>query len=510
MEPRLKEKLLKISMSLRYFWRRISPPLSSERRKVIQEQLGEESSPDFDFFLLTLLSSVIATLGLLTDSAATIIGAMLVAPLMTPIIGLGMASVTGNSRLLKKATSALVRGALLSIFVSFLLTLGNRFMPFLDLRPESLPHEVLIRTQPSPIDLGIALAGGLAAAFALAMPNISAALPGVAIATALMPPLSVVGVGLAFGRLDVAGGALLLFLTNAVTIAFAGMLVFVALGFNRMRETTDGNVHRLPRSLVVSAIVILILLAPLTYFSIKFVRQGALIREQAAEREQIEKIVSEEVAKINDSELADLEIVNQDNLLRLLLTVRTKKPLQHAQGEALQNAIVERLGYMNKEIELSINQVLIINLDPKAPPTFTPTPTVTQTATQGPSPTFTQTSTPTATGTPLPSKTPTPTQTATFTPTATHTSTPYPAYVSRVTFPGLKLRQFPNGPEIGSLRLGETLKVLYGYQIVDGLVWIEVQDSAGRLGWVPQIYLITPTPTATPTAALSISMTPTP
>ena len=71
----------------------------------------------------------------------------------------------------------------------------------------------------------------MAAAFALAMPSISAALPGVAIATALMPPLGMIGIGIAMGRWEVAGGALLLFLTNAVTIAFAGMLVFFALGF---------------------------------------------------------------------------------------------------------------------------------------------------------------------------------------------------------------------------------------------------------------------------------------
>jgi len=496
MERKTNDKLLKTWTSLRYLWRRISPPLSGERRSEVQRQLGENSSPDFDFFLLTLLSSVIATLGLLTDSAATIIGAMLVAPLMTPIIGLGMASVTGNSDLLRKAASALVKGALLSIFISFLLTLGNRFMPFLDLRVENLPHEVLIRTQPSPIDLGIALAGGLAAAFALAMPDISAALPGVAIATALMPPLSVVGVGLAFGRVDVAGGALLLFLTNAVTIAFAGMLVFVALGFSRERLGLENNVHHLPRNLVVSAVVILILRAPLTYFSIKFVREGAKIREQAAQRAEIEKVVSEEVSKINGSELAGLEIINRNRLMRLILTVRTKKPLQHAQGEALQNAIIDRLRYMDREIELSINQILIINLDPKAPPTATPTATITLTPTPGPSPTPTVTPLPTETGTPLPTSTGTATALPTSTPTETATPTPYPALVKRVTFPGLRLRQFPGGPEIGSLRLGETLHVLTGYQIINGLVWVEVEDQAGRQGWIPQLYLITPSPQA--------------
>ncbi|MCD6401412.1 MAG: DUF389 domain-containing protein [Anaerolineales bacterium] len=505
-----------IWLSISYFWRRIAPPMTSERREEVQNQVRELSAPDFDFFLLVLLSSVIATLGLLIDSAATIIGAMLVAPLMAPSIGLGMASITGNSNLLRKAASALVRGALLSIFISFLLTLSNRFMPFIDLRVDNLPREVLIRTQPSPIDLGIALAGGLAAAFAFAMPNISAALPGVAIATALLPPLSVVGVGLAFGRLDIAGGALLLYVTNAVTISFASMLVFVVLGFSRKRLDLEGNVHHIPRNLVVSAGLILILLAPLTYYSVKFVRAGNLIREQASERANIEKIVKEEVSKIDGSELLDLQIDNQKNLLRLILTVRTKKPLEHAQGEALQNAIIDRLGYADREVELSINQVLIINLDPKAPPSATPTPTMTLTYTPGPSPTFTPSPTASPTGTPLPTNTATSTAMPTYTPTSTSTATPYMGYVSRVTFPGLKIRQFPQGPVIGTLRVGEPLIILYDRQVVSGIVWIEVIDSQGRHGWVPQIYVLTPTPTLTGFPELSdtprpeITMAPTP
>lgn len=143
---------------------------------------------------------------MLIDSPAVIIGAMLVAPLISPIIGFGLAALTGDATLLRNAGITLVRGAVAAIFISALLTLVNRWLPFLTL--QELPEEVLARTHPSPIDLTIALAGGMAAAFALAMPSISAALPGVAIATALMPPLCTVGIGVAMGRWDVAGGAL--------------------------------------------------------------------------------------------------------------------------------------------------------------------------------------------------------------------------------------------------------------------------------------------------------------
>ena len=189
-------------------FRRIVKPVTRERRAEVTIQLRDASHPDFDFFLLVVLSSIIATSGLLTNSPAVIIGAMLVAPLMSPILGLGLASLTGDANFFRNAGIALARGAVLSILIATLLTLVNRWLPFLPL--QEMPTEVLARIRPTPIDLTIALAGGMAAAFALAMPSISAALPGVAIATALMPPLCTIGVGIAMERWDVAAGALLL------------------------------------------------------------------------------------------------------------------------------------------------------------------------------------------------------------------------------------------------------------------------------------------------------------
>jgi uncharacterized membrane protein len=104
---------------LRYLWLRLTKSISRERRAEVQIQLREASHPGFDFFVLMVLSCIIATLGLLIDSPATIIGAMLVATLMSLIIGLGLASITGDERLLSNAASALGRGALLAVFIAF-------------------------------------------------------------------------------------------------------------------------------------------------------------------------------------------------------------------------------------------------------------------------------------------------------------------------------------------------------------------------------------------------------
>lgn len=453
-----------------FTFRKIVKPVNRERRAEVQVQLRDSCTPDFDFFLLVLLSAVIATLGLLTNSAAVIIGAMLVAPLMSPIIGIGLASLTGDARLFRDSNVALARGAILAILMAALLAWANRYLPFVTL--QELPTEVISRTHPSPIDLTIALAGGMAAAFALAMPSISAALPGVAIATALMPPLCTVGIGIAMSRWDVAGGALLLFLTNAVTIAFAGMLVFFALGFAPRREAGK----RAPRALAISAIFTLILLVPLTLLSASFFRD-------ATENRQIDAVVKEEVAQY-EAELADMQPPQQSgDTLHLTITLRVSKQLGYEDVVALQQNIALRL---QRPVSIVVNQVVAARLDPLIPPTFTVTPTA---ATFTPTPTYTPTTTPTHT----PSPTPVP---------PTSTATPQLAQIPRNNGKTLDLIQQPGGPVIGELRPGDFVTVLYNTSVYNGLVWWQVMDAEGRIGWLPEIEMavVTYTPTPIPTA----------
>ena len=274
----------KIRLQVRFYFRKVLPPVTRERVGEVQIQLRDSSAPDFDYFVMVLLSAMIATFGLLIDSVATIIGAMLVAPLMSPILGLGLASIRGDTTLLKDALSAVCRGALIAIVLSTIITWSNELMPFVSL--QDLPMEVLSRTRPTPIDLGIALAGGLAATYALVQPGLSAAMPGVAIATALMPPLCSVGVGIALGRWDVAQGAFMLFLTNAITIAASATSLFYILGFSLGRKTTDRN---LPRSVQASLVLTLILLAYLGVQSFFFFQEANFNRtiNQVA-RDQVE------------------------------------------------------------------------------------------------------------------------------------------------------------------------------------------------------------------------------
>ena len=465
-----------VRVQLRYWLRKFVPQVSLERRAEVRVNLRESAQPDFEYFVLVVLSSMIATLGLLTNSGAVIIGAMLVAPLMSPIIGLGLGSLVGDEKLLKYAVSAILRGAGIAVIISILLTWLNNALPFVTL--QELPVEVLSRTSPSPIDLLIALAGGLAAAFALAQPSLSAALPGVAIATALMPPLGVVGIGIAMGRWEVAGGAFLLFITNAVTIAFASMLVFFALGFNP--GTKNGK--RVPRSLTISALVTLLMLLPLTYLSITAFQKSSRTRE-------INTVVSEEVSNF-DAELVEPALItNKEEVLHLEFTIRTPRRLYYGDVNSLQEEIAVRL---QDTVAIVVNQVIVDTLDPLIPPTFTSTPTP---ATLTPTATFTQT----------PSQTPLPTATATFTATYTPTPTPVTALIQNVFNDydqclELHQRAGYSSPVIGRVQNARFITILYGTRTLNGLAWIEVEDQEERIGWIPQVctFPVTLTPTKTP------------
>jgi len=434
-----------------------------QRRKIIAD-VHDDSKANFDYLILVALSSSIATLGLLSDSPAVIIGAMVVAPLMSPILAIGLATTTGEKKLLKEALLTLFIGALLSIVIAVLLTWINDELPFISLH--QMPGEVMSRTRSSPVDLTIAIAGGLAAAYAVTRPKLSAALPGVAIATALMLPVCTVGIGLALQNWQVASGSGLLFITNAVAIAFASGLVFLARGFSKEHRFGDSKIHA---TIWVSTLLVVILLVPLTYFSLRVIRQ-------AEETRLINAVVEREVALLPNAQLEETSFVNSSEVLDLRLTLHTSRSLYWQEIVSLQEAIASGL---DRKVSLKVEQVLFRELDPMVPPTLTPT------LTPGPS------ATPTSTRTPLPTSTPTPTQTPepTFTPTSTSTPVPFQARIIWPNTPGLTLYQEPGGPSIGRLYFSQLVIVFHDQQNYGGLVWVKIRDEQGRIGWLPQNYL---------------------
>lgn len=217
----------------------------------LQEKLLFDRVPVQDryirFFVLVFLSTVIAAYGVVRNSSATVIGAMIVAPFMTPIMAVSLSSITGDSKNILRSISIVASGTALVIGLSFLLA---------KLLPGELHvydnMQIMSRVAPREIDLIIALAAGAAGAFATSREDVSDALPGVAIAVSLVPPLAVVGITLAAGEISLAWDSFLLFLTNFLAIVAAGLAVFAIMGFGGVML---GKGDRKTRRLAIASVV---------------------------------------------------------------------------------------------------------------------------------------------------------------------------------------------------------------------------------------------------------------
>jgi uncharacterized hydrophobic protein (TIGR00271 family) len=186
------------------------------------------------FWILLVLASIIASAGVVADSTATVIGAMIVAPLMTPILGTMLAVVLGDRTNLSRSLGLVLAGAAAAIAVGFVVAL---------LSPNDIVAatngQVAGRIHPRLVDLLAALATGAVGSVALTRPDISDTLPGVAIAISLVPPLTVVGITAEAGAYGEAAGALVLFSTNVAAILATGIVVMAVYGVHRFALKRD-------------------------------------------------------------------------------------------------------------------------------------------------------------------------------------------------------------------------------------------------------------------------------
>ena len=170
--------------------------------------------------------------------------------------------------LIQRAGASTFKGMSIAIGVATVIT---AFLPHLLPTPE-----ILARTSPNLLDLGVALAAGAAAAWAVSRSSVAAALPGVAIAVALVPPLGVVGYGLGTSQFWISGGAFLLFLTNLAAIVLVGALVFVLLGFRPTRVEREAQVRK---AAVVAIVTVALLIIPLGLSTVRMSRKARIEAE---------------------------------------------------------------------------------------------------------------------------------------------------------------------------------------------------------------------------------------
>ena len=199
---------------------------SEERFKELFQILREDSKINTSYLVLMVLSTLLATFGLFANSAAVIIGAMLIAPLMVPIVSVSMGLLRADTEMIKNSLLKILAGIFVAILASSILKF---------LLPDSeITTEMIGRINPTLLDLGVAIISGVAAAYSKSFKEIAQNLAGVAIAVALVPPLAVAGIGLGYGDIDIFLGAFLLFFTNLVGIIIAAIITFQLLGFSNV------------------------------------------------------------------------------------------------------------------------------------------------------------------------------------------------------------------------------------------------------------------------------------
>lgn len=305
---------------------RVRPKLTDLEQDSVTWQSERLAGLSLDFVLLNAVSGLLASFGLLQNSPAVVIGAMLVAPLLGPLTAISVGLVTARLRLTRRASITVLVGAAIAVVCGWILGL---VVPL-----ESPTTEMIARGSPSLLDAGVALSAGAVGAYATARKEIPAALAGVAIAAALVPPLCTIGLGLAIGDMSLAFGAVLLFLTNIVSVAVIGAGVFLWFGMHADKQ----SIKQRRRAISLGIVGLLALVTVI--FVVDSVQDArvAVVAEQDLQ------------GMFPRSEVVDLTYEAGDTIT-VVATLRTSEEITPAQVRAVERGLETRLG---TEVDLSV------------------------------------------------------------------------------------------------------------------------------------------------------------
>ena len=294
---------------------------STEEFKGLFQVLRDNASLKSSYLVLMVLSTMLATFGLFANSSPVVIGAMILAPLMSPIISLSMGALRQDKQLVLTSTYTILSGLGIALFFAVLLTWLTPI--------NTAGEEIMSRTRPNLLDLGIAVVSGIAGAYAHARTEIAKTLAGVAIAVALIPPLAVAAIGLGWLDFDIFFGAILLLVTNLAGIVLAASVTFLLLGFSPLKLATKG--------MSISLIVVILLSIPL---ALSF---GEMIK--------VHKITAQMEAF--DTEIVHIREVkvHRTKPMKIALKIVSEEPLDIDQLDELKKRIEAQL---EQEVELEI------------------------------------------------------------------------------------------------------------------------------------------------------------
>ncbi len=306
---------------------------SDEDMKEALSALKESSKVSSIFITLMILSTLLATVGIFQDSTPSVIGAMILAPLMTPIISLSMGAVRSDKNIIQNSTVTLLLGIISALFFSAILTV---FLPL-----DIVTSQISSRINPNLLDLFVAIFSGIAGAYAMAKEEVAKSLAGVAIAVALVPPLAVTGIGIGWGDLDIIYGSFLLFLTNFIGMIIAASLTFIILGF--------APIHRAKKNLIYTLIVLIIVSIPLIFSFYSLILQSS----------DYEKLKNFKNITINNKNIEiNLHNINSTSKYTVIeLDIISKSHLKDFEYKILKEQLEKK---MDKNVILQISPKIVI------------------------------------------------------------------------------------------------------------------------------------------------------
>jgi len=307
--------------------------------EAIRKNIHDNAVFNSAFLIMNALATVVACYGLLEDSAAVVVGAMVIATLLGPITGIALALVDGDNNLLRAGLLAEATGAILVLCIALIIGVTHRDAP--------LTREILSRTTPRLFDLMIALAAGAAGAYASASSRLSAGLVGVAIATALVPPLSACGICLGRGEVTRGCGALLLFATDLVAIQLASSVVLWLCGLNKstLRAKPGRNVIYRNASSFGILLVLGILLS---------LHAVQMVTNHLFESKTRTKLI-QALEAYPGAELTDLRFQRGTKNIVVTAEIKAKEPLGPDKVAALEDALPTPVG---ANLELIVHTLL--------------------------------------------------------------------------------------------------------------------------------------------------------
>ncbi len=237
--------------------------LGTDEFKELFQVLRENSKPTSTFLTLMVLSTMLATIGLFANSIPVVIGAMILAPLMSPIIPLSMGVLRQDFKMMKDSLKTIFQGVCYGLLIAVILSF---IIPI-----KTFNSEILARTNPTILDLGVAIISGIAGAYAYSKSEVAKSLAGVAIAVALVPPLAVTGIGISWGNFEIFYGSSLLLITNLTGITLASAITFMFLGYSSFTLARKG--------LFLSLLIVIAISLPLS-FSFNRISQDIKIAER--------------------------------------------------------------------------------------------------------------------------------------------------------------------------------------------------------------------------------------